>query len=160
MELAEALENAVDNPTEAPAEDATKVEVKKPPAPKRTARKVTKAKKEKPKPKREPLYFIMHEIRVDKFNTIRERRLLSPVTCKECGWDAALDNDLDPFWEIDEETGDYIQNYEGEEETAMKNALKAHIKAFHDISQQKVIAEDNMPTAWLGKQKRKQRKRK
>lgn len=158
MDLKESLEAAVDQDA-APAV-STEVVLNQPETPKRTKRKVTKVKREKPKPKKEPYLFVMHEYRIDKFNVLRERRLLTPVTCEHCGWDACLDNDLEPFWEIDE-NGDYIQQYTDEEAKLMKGALAAHVKQFHDISQQKVIAADDIPTAWLGPpRKKRSRKRK
>jgi hypothetical protein len=97
----------------------------------------TAAEVEEQKPEKK--VYVLHAIVIDKFNTLRERRLLTPCTCDECGFDVALDNDEAPYDEHDAET-----------QTILREALAKHKKKVHDVAQKLLVEEDKIPTAWMG----------
>lgn len=84
--------------------------------------------------------YIITNRRVDKFNTIRKRVLLSPAICRECGEDLLALNSIEEPWE----------ELPKSQQTALMSAMKDHELKTHSRAQALLVDEDEIAGAWLG----------
>lgn len=90
------------------------------------------------KPKRK---FIMKQIVIDKFTTKRLRVELTPSVCDVCGLDLAVVNKFKNYAQVPDD-----------EKPKIEKAVEKHKETVHTISEQLIVTEDRMPTAWLGRE--------
>ena len=103
-----------------------------------------KAEEEVEKPK---LKFIIRTQRVDQFNLVRSRKLLTPSMCTKpgCNYDAAkMGVDGAEGWD----------DIDPAHRNTVLQALKHHIAEVHNESEELIVDEDKLPTQWLGTNKK------
>jgi hypothetical protein len=83
--------------------------------------------------------FGIRATRVDKFSTKRTRVLMTPAVCPRCRLDLADLNKLGAWDELDHEI-----------KLRVTGAVAEHIRKVHDISEDEIIPENQLPTKWLG----------
>ncbi len=82
--------------------------------------------------------YVLKVVRVDKFNTLRKRVLLTPAVCKYCGED---------LLELRGITNSYFSLSELEQKQ-IKVALEQHQHAAHSMAELQVLSAKDMPTSW------------
>lgn len=85
--------------------------------------------------------FIITEKHIDKKSIKRNRTLMTPAVCDECGLDLVALNKLRKYDELTEV-----------EQVKLKAAVQEHKRAAHDKSSAKIINEEDLPIAYLGKE--------
>lgn len=92
-------------------------------------------------------HFIINEKKIDKFNTIRNRIVLTPAVCEICGLDL-----------IDNIGGEVPYNdMTREEKDRVVQAVEKHKELMHTPHSQLIVTEDQIPTSYLGESKKKRR---
>ena len=87
--------------------------------------------------------FIITTRRVDKFNIIRKRVLLSPAICQKCGEDLLALNKIEEPWD----------DLAPAHQDAIKGAMKDHVTKTHTRAQALIVNEDEIAGAWLGEKR-------
>lgn len=77
--------------------------------------------------------------RIDKFSIKRVRVEMTPSVCPKCRLDLAKINGLKPWRRLNEQ-----------EQAAMKQAVRDHVNKVHDISEQDIVSESELPKRFLG----------
>jgi hypothetical protein len=90
--------------------------------------------------------FILQRRKIDNFNVICRRVLLTPSMCtvNGCSFDIAVKNGFSGWNEVPVE-----------ERKMMLVALAEHVKVVHTSSQAHIIKESELPTRWLGDKRQK-----
>lgn len=83
--------------------------------------------------------YITTEQRVDKFNVIRKRVLITPGVCTKCGFDIIGFNKLVPYEDLN-----------GADQLRVKAALKEHIEREHTSADDKIVSRKELNnSSWL-----------
>jgi predicted Zn-ribbon and HTH transcriptional regulator len=87
--------------------------------------------------------LVIQQVRVDKFNTLRKRVLLTPAVCRNCGVDFAAKLNLDPYHELKPEV-----------QARLRSIVQEHVEKDHSISQLQAVRRGDLKRLTLSEQKR------
>jgi len=92
--------------------------------------------------------FGIYARRVDKFSIKRIRVLMTPAVCPKCRLDLVALNNLEPWDELPS----------GVQQELIAGVAE-HVQKVHDLSEQDIVDEDQIPTRYLGPKFEKQQMR-
>lgn len=93
-----------------------------------------------PKSEEDKKEYILLEIKVDQFTTIRKRKLITETTCRECGFDI-----LEHF-NTKNHSNLVFSALEDQQKLVLVDVLKKHNELMHPLTSKKIISESEMLT--------------
>ena len=94
-----------------------------------------------PKRKKREKRYIIQEVKVDEFTTIRQRKELTRDVCNMCGFSVCDVNGLPPYDALTPEM-----------QARVVGTLESHKAKAHTMADKRIVTESQMPTEWLNSQ--------